>query len=441
MRTSVLLLLAASLAAQINPHRDVSLEDLVRASGGRLAVYAQNLETKATISLNGVGERHLGTLTRVFVAAAALAEARRTGVGYGHVVPYPKAAYRGGRGLLRERHDEAFTVGDLVEATIVHDDPAATDLLVSWLGKRLQPWIDGLHLSGLRPIASRGARDAYVLGQIDHRFGTVPVAAAQRWLHDGDSKAVVPSPFDTDPRRRSDHVRRLGDAWEAWYARRRNAGTPQGFADALVAILRGDTLHREDQNFLARLVRAVPTVANARDLELHLVVHGFDARSWRRAASAAMVETQKGTVVIVTQTAGMASEQDAAHLLAVMGTAALRRLAAGAWRNLDQEVPTALPTTLRKVELRAPGSDQVCTDFKVSGTAQLVVEAAPRQPTVLVVRWTRSDGSHRRESREFVGHEFTRGVFSLPLHRSGSYSVELAIGGRRAWTGNFQARD
>lgn len=441
MRTLTLLLLTLPLAAQANPHRDASLEDLIRASGGRLAVHARNLDTDATVSLNGVGERHLGSLTRVFVAAAALAEARRSGVGHAHVVPYPKTAYRGGRGLLRDRHGEAFTLGELVEATVVHDDPAAADLLLAWRGARLRKWVDALGVSGLRPIASRLARDGFVLGQIDPRFGAVPVAAAQRWLHDGDAKAIVPSPFDKDPRRRGDHVRRLGNAWAAWYARRNNAGTLRGFADALFELLRGDTLHRDDRSLLAHLLRAVPTVAGARDLGLHLIVHGLDARSWRRAASAALIETPKGTVIVVTHASGMASEHDASHMLAVMGEAALRRLAAGAWRTPDEAVPTALPSTLRKVQLRAPGSTRVCTDFDVGGMAQLVVQAAPRQPTVLVVRWTRSDGSHRRESRGFVEREFTESVFSLPLRRSGTYSVELAIGGRRVWTGSFQARD
>ncbi len=123
-----------------------------------------------------------------------------------------------------------------------------------WLGRRLRPWVDAFGLSGLRPIASRVARDGFVLGQIDSRFGVVPVAAAQRWLHDGDSKAIVPSPFDTDPRRRSDHVQRLGSAWAAWYARRNNAGTPRGFADALFMVLRGKALHLEDRTFLSRLL-------------------------------------------------------------------------------------------------------------------------------------------------------------------------------------------
>ncbi|NRA94911.1 MAG: serine hydrolase [Planctomycetes bacterium] len=441
MRTSILLLLSLPLAGQANPHRDASLEDLVRASDQRLAVYAHNLDTDSKVSLNGVGERHLGSLTRVFVAAAALTEARRRGVGHSHVLPYPKTAYRGGGGVLRDRHGEPFTLGQLIEATIVHDDPAATDLLITWLGARLQAWVNGLGIDGLRPIASRVARDGFVLGQIDPRFGEVPAAAAQRWLHDGDTKAIVPSPFDADPRLRDDHVRRLGNAWASWYARRNNAGTLRGFADALFRLLCSDTLHRADRGLLARLLRSVPTVQNARDLGLHLVVHGLDTRSWRRATSAALIETPKGTVMVITQATGMVSEHDAAHLLSVMGEAALRRLAPGAWRTPEEEIPAALPSTLRQVQLRTPGSTRACTDFDVGGTAQLVVQAAPLQPTVLVVRWTRSGGSHRREARGFAGRKFTEGIFSLPLHRSGNYSVTLAIGGRRVWAGSFQARD
>ncbi len=438
---TMMLCVASPILAQGTVHRDASLEDLVRASSGRLGLYARNLRTGDELSLNGVGERHLGGLTRLFTAAAAVAKAKALETGLKTTLAYPAAAYRGTASVLRERHDELFTIEALVRATILQDDHAAHDLLANWLGSDLAHWVKDLSPDGIRPVATYGRRDRFLLRHLDPRFAQVSDPAAQRWLHGRDSSGVTPRPFTKDPRHRDDHVSKLGAAWRSWYGQRANAGTLKGFAEGMAALLRAPGRGAARDDVIGRWLRGVPTVACAREYDLHLTVHGLDARSWQRAASAALVETPKGAVVIVAHIRGMASERDATHLLAVMGEAALRRLAPAAWRSPRTTLPTTLPASVRSISLCGGDSPRQKTDFAVGETARLLVATSAPKDTTMVVRWTRSDGSHVREARALPPRAFTEQEFQLPLDRAGEYAVQVAVDAREIWSLRFQARD
>lgn len=436
----ILVVVATTVRGQGNPHRDVPIEDLVRASGGRLAVYARNLsDPTRELALNAVGERQVGDLSRVLVAAAVLAHVRATGTSLDVALPYPADGFRGAGGVLADRHEETFTLDRLLAASVRDADPAATDLLIGWLGAALPSFVTGLNIDGLRPVSSHGERDRFVLERVDPRFDQVPMAAAQRWLRDGDAGGIVPQPFPSDPRRRDDHVRVIGEAWQSWYRERRDAAPLRAVADAWTAILRGRGLHSDDRVTLVGLLRGVPRVACARDLGLHLGVAGCDSSSWRRRSSAALVETRKGTVVVITHARGFGSDAEAAHLQSRLGEAAVRRLAPGGWRPDPDPLPKTLPRSIRSATLLDASGGQR-TDFDVGDEARLALRTAATAETTVVVRWMKSDGTCLREARALSAGTFATEVFSLPLTRAGRYRVELSLGRRLIHRTAFQVR-
>jgi len=410
-----------------------------------LALYARNLTSpERELSLNAIGERQIGTITRVLVAAAVLAKARDNELSLATTVPYPKDAYRGNRGTLKARHTTRFSLDELLRASIRSDDPAATDLLIGWLGGQLPAWVDRLGVPGMRPVSSHGQRDRFVLRTIDPRFENVSMHAAQRWLRDGDAAGITPTPFPEDPRRLDDHVLAIGSAWGAWYRQRHDTVPLRGLADAFTGVLQGTGVQRDsvataDHKPLKSLLRGIPTVACARDLGLHLAVTGCDSASWRMRTSVALVETTKGTIIIAAHAQGFASSEEAGHLIARLGESAVRRLAPGAWRPNDDPLPRDLPRALRSITLKdAEGGQR--TDFDVGDVAHLVVETAAVSESILTVRWLKADGTCAREARPLKPGGFATETFEVRLAHPGHHRLELALGNRPVYALTFQVR-
>ncbi|MAG57754.1 MAG: hypothetical protein CMJ83_15815 [Planctomycetes bacterium] len=425
---SLFLVPLSAIVAQVGPLRDAAIEDLVRASSGRLSLYARNVTTGKQLSLNGIGSQYLGSLTRVVVAGAALAAIRTDGTAEA-TLAYPPEAYRGARGPLGAVHDRRYGIRELVAAAVRDDDPAAVDLLIQWLGPRLAAWRVRRGLRAWGRIASEAQRDAFLLGRLDAKFSEIPAHLGARWLHDRESAAIVPAWFPTDPRRDADHVGRLGAAWDAWYADGARRGSPKGFADLLENLQKGATGSTDDVVHLLHLMRGVRRVACAQELPLHVTVTGLDAGSHRRRTSAAIVETSKGTIVVVTHAKGYARDRDADHFLAILGHAAVRRLAPGALRPVP--VVKKRPRALRQlVVLEATGQAPTGPRdrFTVGETARVKVDVAPTSDAVIVARWALPDGSHRREAAPARGGAFTSLAFDQPLMAAGPHDVAIALG-------------
>ena len=259
-------LLASAPAQEAPGTREFPLVDLVRAADGKIGVYAINLKTGQEIGHNAGMPYHLGSARSIPVAAAALAKLRAAGLPLSHPLPYPETSFRGfgirdqSHVLLRprrdERHGRPWPVNAIVEAAIRFEDLSALDLLIDYVTPEgVSHWLEKTaKIQGFGPITTVAAEEKLVFGFVNKRFQNTPPHTLARWYRNGETKAIVPAFFVSDPRSDGSFRSDLARARRKAAGLKENSVSPRAMASLLMRISRGTAGHPDDCKFLWRLL-------------------------------------------------------------------------------------------------------------------------------------------------------------------------------------------
>lgn len=425
---SVLAILCAPVCGQWPPPAGFTVEDLVRASRGGLAVYAQNLTTGKQLSLNGDVRRPVGSARRLLVAATALAVARERHHGTGYVLGRPGSA-------------QGDSVLALVEATVRRGDLDAEERLVAYVSPgRLSSWVRDAEIAGLGPFTPPLEALRQVLSRRDTRFSGVPAANLSRWFRHRDATAIVPRWFPTDPRRASDHAARMTQAYSSWHAAGLNHASPRSLVTLLSRVEQSRAGHPDDCATLRRVLGGVTTLTLARDIGVRLIAGGLDGASRQHTCSLGLVRTNKGVVILSLHASGYPLDTLSQDLLAGLGRDVVRRLAPGCEPGAGAApVP---PRVLRLVSLvdaaearklrESRNSDATSVHrsvFRIGQRPSLAMRLAPSRETVVTVAWVDPAGRRIVRRHAFPARKITTIVDDITLTRTGRHRVEAAIDG------------
>lgn len=231
--------LPAAPAAAADPTR--LLDELARASGGRLGVHAIHVESGRALSLHG-GERfRMASTYKLPIAVAALRLADAGKISLERKVPVRQTDLRRGMGnQLRHAWKPGMTQSfrELLDRMMTESDNTATDLVLRTIGG---PTVVA---SMLKELALPGIDVSRTELQIDADFNgvTVPADGRIRIERFEALRRAVPAARRVEARARFD-------------ADRRDTATPEGMVGLLTRLSKGELLSPASRGVLFDLLR------------------------------------------------------------------------------------------------------------------------------------------------------------------------------------------
>jgi len=283
-------------AAQPTPN---ALYTLLGNFPGEAWLYARDLSTGRELAHHADRPFYLNSCTKVLIMAAVYDKMLRRGLTRDHVVSFTEEDYRESRRTLRDRFDETWTLQKLIDPMINVSDTAATDRLVKWVGtEQLNRFVASLGISGIGHITSIGELDRKIMSYVDPGFAKVPYHKLERWNRDGDTSALVPGFFKTDPRTWPEYRARRREAYGKYYATGWNSATPRAMGEVYRRIAEGRLVSPEASAWMRETMGRTSAPRVGREIGPQAWLYSKDGGKFQVTCSAAIVRTGSREMVV-----------------------------------------------------------------------------------------------------------------------------------------------
>ena len=433
----LILCLAAPLGAQAAalPSRDVPLEDLILASSGRIAVYAQVLGSEDQVSVNGAGARFLGPLIILPHAAALVDHHHRQGQNPARAAVQIVAedARPNSPGSLQQVVGSK-TLAEVLTILGSEDGATARAALERHAAPLLPRYLIG------RPALNQGgalrtesARLAEFLRGLNPRFERATDKERHLFAVHGSTQGLIPRVIQQDPRRHQGYVRSRQSAWEVM-AQKGDRLSPQAVCEWWADLVRKSDQAPGGERLLLRALQTASPLDCASLVPAHVTVSGFQADAERQTTSLCMVRAEGRTMVMLIDVQGYVSQSQRRQFHHHLGSAIIRRLMPGRVTRFPQ-VKLPHPRAFRGAifhDLKAgrPTTADDRMTFRTGSPVTMTLDVAPEsQSALLSVRWLLPNMSPVVQ-RQWVepGALHTLNFTQTP-EQTGTITVEVALDG------------